>query len=48
MNASVKKLHDFQIGAVLVDGDHSVIEMQLEITTVDGYCICIEELGLQT
>lgn len=48
MNANVKELHDFQIGAVLVDGDRSVIEMQLEITTVDGYRIHIEELGLQT
>ncbi len=48
MNANVKELHDFQIGAVLVDGDRSVIEMQLEITTVDGYRIRIEELGLQT
>jgi hypothetical protein len=49
MNANVKELHDFQIGAVLVDGDRSVIEMQLEITIVDGYRIIrIEELGLQT
>jgi hypothetical protein len=48
MNANVKEVHDFKIGAVLVDGDRSVIEMQLEITTVDGYRIRIEELGLQT
>lgn len=48
MNANVKELHDFKIGAVLVDGDRSAIEMQLEITTVDGYRIRIEELGLQT
>ncbi len=48
MNANVKEVHDFKIGAVLVDGDRSVIEMQLEITIVDGYRIRIEELGLQT
>jgi hypothetical protein len=27
---------------------HSVIEMHLEITTIDGYRIRIEDLGLQT
>jgi hypothetical protein len=56
MNANVQELHEFKIGAVLVDGftdshpldGHSVIEMHLEITTVDGYRIRIEELGLQT
>ncbi len=56
MNANVQELHDFKIGAVLVDGfseahpldGHSVIEMHLEITTVDGYRIHIQELGLQT
>ncbi len=42
MNATVQELHDFKIGAVLVDGfseahslnGHSVIEMHLEITTL--------------
>lgn len=48
MNANVKELHDFKIGAVLVDGDRSVIQMRIEVTTVDGYRILIEELGLQT
>ncbi len=56
MNANVQELHDFKIGAVLVDGlsethpfnGNSVIEMHLEITTIDGYRIHIEELGLQT
>lgn len=56
MNANVKEIHHFKIGAVLVDGfsearpldGHSVIEMHLEITTLDGYRIRIEELGLQT
>lgn len=56
MNANVQKLHEFKIGVVLVDGftdshpldGHSVIEMHLEITTMDGYRIRIEELGLQT
>jgi hypothetical protein len=56
MNANVKELHDFKIGAVLVDNTgqanpldgHSVVEMHIELTTVDGYRIRIEELGLQT
>lgn len=56
MNANVQEVHEFNIGAVLVDGfsethpldGHSVMEMHLEITTVDGYRIRIEELGLQT
>ncbi|AFY42405.1 nuclear transport factor 2 family protein [Nostoc sp. PCC 7107] len=48
MNANVKEVHDFKIGAVLVDGDRSVIQMRIEVTTVDGYRILIEELGLQT
>jgi protease II len=48
MNANIKEVHFFKIGTVLVDGDHSVIELQLEATTVDGYRIRIEELGLQT
>jgi hypothetical protein len=56
MNANVQELHEFKIGAVLVDGftdshpldGHSVIEIHLEITTADGYRIQIEELGLQT
>lgn len=48
MNANVKEVHDFAIGAVLVDGDRSVIEMRIEATTVDGYRLHIEELGMQT
>jgi hypothetical protein len=48
MNANVKEVHDFKIGAVLVDGNQSVIEMHLEVTTVDGYRIRLEELGMQT
>lgn len=34
MNANVKEVHDFKIGAVLVDGDRSVIELHLELTTL--------------
>ncbi|MBD2258430.1 nuclear transport factor 2 family protein [Pseudanabaena sp. FACHB-2040] len=56
MNANVQEIHEFKIGAVLVDGfseahpldGRSVIEMHIEITTLDGYRIRIEELGLQT
>ncbi|MBD0333893.1 MAG: nuclear transport factor 2 family protein [Cyanobacteria bacterium Co-bin13] len=56
MNANVQDIHEFKIGAVLVDGftedhpldGHSVIEMHIEITTMDGYRIRVEELGLQT
>jgi hypothetical protein len=48
MNENVKEIHDFQIEAVLVDGDRSVIEMHLDLTTKDGYRIHIEELGMQT
>lgn len=33
---------------MLVDGDQSVIEMHLEVTTVDGYRIRLEEVGMQT
>jgi hypothetical protein len=48
MNANVKEIHDFQIGAVLVDRNRSVIEMHLELTTHDGYRIRLEEVGMQT
>lgn len=48
MNANVKEVHELKIGAVLVDGDRSVIEMHLELTTVDGYRIRLEEVGMQT
>jgi hypothetical protein len=48
MNANVKEVHEFKIGAVLVDGDRSVIEMHLELTTIDGYRIRLEEVGMQT
>jgi hypothetical protein len=48
MNANIKEVHDFQIVSVLVDGDRSAIEMHLEVTTVDGYRIRLEEVGIQT
>ncbi len=48
MNANLKEIHDFKIGAVLVDGDRSMVEMHLDATTEDGYHIHIEEVGLQT
>jgi ribosomal protein S3AE len=48
MNANVKEVHEVKIGAVLVDGDHSAIETHIDMTTLDGYRIRIEELGLQT
>lgn len=48
MNANVKEIHDFKIGAVLVDGDRSMVEMHLDATTHDGYRLHIEEVGLQT
>jgi hypothetical protein len=48
MNANVKEIHDFKIGAVLVDGDRSMVEMHLDATTKDGHHLKIEEVGLQT
>jgi hypothetical protein len=48
MNANVAEIHDFKIGAVLIDGDRSMVEMHLDATTRDGYRIHIEEVGLQT
>jgi hypothetical protein len=48
MNANIKEIHDFKIGAVLVDGDRSMVEMHLDATTQDGHRIHIEEVGLQT
>lgn len=48
MNANVKEIHEFKIGAVLVDGDRSIVEMHLDATTQDGDRIHIEEVGLQT
>lgn len=48
MNANVKEVHEVKIEAILVDGDRSVIETHLEITTIDDYRIRIEELGIQT
>lgn len=48
MNANVKEIHYFKIGAVLVDGDRSMVEMHLDATTLDDYRIHIEEVGLQT
>ena len=44
----IKEVHSFKIGAVLVDGDRSMVEMHLDATTHDGYHIHLEELGLQT
>jgi ketosteroid isomerase-like protein len=48
MNANVKELHDFKIGAVLVDGDRSMVEMLIDATTIDGHHLHIEEVGVQT
>lgn len=48
MNANVKEVHEVKISTVLVDGDRSVIETHIDLTTLDGYRIRIEELGLQT
>jgi ketosteroid isomerase-like protein len=48
MNANIKEVHNFKMGAILVDGDRSMFEMHLEATTQDGYRIHIEEVGLQT
>jgi hypothetical protein len=48
MNANVKEIHDFKIGAVLVDGDRSMVEMNLDATTKDRHHLKIEEVGLQT
>jgi hypothetical protein len=48
MNANIKEIHEFKIGAVLVDGDRSMIEMPLDATTLDGYRFHLEEMGLQT
>ena len=47
MNANVKEVHGFKIGAMLVDGDRSVVEMNLEVTTVNGYRIRLEEVEMQ-
>jgi ketosteroid isomerase-like protein len=48
MNANVAEIYDFKIGAVLIDGDRSMVEMHLDATTKDGYRIHLEEVGLQT
>jgi hypothetical protein len=48
MNANVKEIHSFKIGAVLIDGDRSMVEMHLDATTQDGYRLHLEEVGLQT
>lgn len=48
MNENVKEILDFKIGAVLVDGDRSMVEMHLDATTKDGHRLKIEEVGLQT
>jgi hypothetical protein len=55
MNANIKEVHDFKIGAVLVDGDYlryafrrSMVEMHIDATTIDGFRLKIEEVGVQT
>ncbi len=48
MNANVQEIHNFKIGAVLVDGDRSMVEMHIDATTKDGYRLHLEEVGLQT
>jgi ketosteroid isomerase-like protein len=48
MNANIQEIHNFKIGAVLVDGDRSMVEMHLDATTKDGHRIKVEEVGLQT
>ncbi|MBW4511631.1 MAG: nuclear transport factor 2 family protein [Scytonematopsis contorta HA4267-MV1] len=48
MNANVKEVHEFKLGAVLVDGERSVIEAHIDLTTLDGHHIRIEELAMQT
>lgn len=56
MNANLKEVHEFKIGAVLVDGftdaqpldGRSVIEAHIDLSTQDGYRIRIEELAMQT
>lgn len=56
MNANLKEVHEFKIGAVLVDGfteahpldGQSVIEAHIDLSTQDGYRIRIEELAMQT
>jgi hypothetical protein len=48
MNANIAEIHDFKIGAVLVDGDRSMVEMHLDATTKDGHRLHVEEVGLQT
>jgi hypothetical protein len=48
MNANVKEIHGSKIGAVLVDGDRSMVEIHLDVTTQDGYRIHVEEVGVQT
>jgi hypothetical protein len=48
VNAALKEIHDFGIGAVLVDGDHSVIQWYFEATTIDGFRGRLDELALYT
>lgn len=48
INTNVKEVREFSVGAVLVDGDRSVIEMTIDVITQDGYHIHIEELSMQT
>lgn len=56
MNANLQEVHEFKIGAVLVDGftdtqpldGQSVIEAHIDLATQDGYRIRIEELAMQT
>jgi hypothetical protein len=48
VNAALQEIHDFGIGAVLVDGDQSVIQWYFETTTVDGFRGRLDELALHT
>lgn len=48
MNANIQEIHEFKIGAVLVDDDRSMVEMLLDATTKDGHHIHLEEVGFQT
>jgi hypothetical protein len=38
MNANIQEINDCKIGAVLVDGDRSMVEMHLDATTQYEWC----------
>ena len=48
INANIKEVHDFNIGAVLFDRDHSVMEINLNVVSQDGNLMNIEKLSMQT